>query len=82
MHTFRTAGEDLKAGPLDLIELKFLPFHGLKLKGADDKTNAEEEGSLKATMDGWKKYVSQICDVALEGLGTKGQKDAGFDLEA
>lgn len=74
-------GQDMKAGGENLRELKYLPIHGVKLKGADDKTNAEEAASDQAMLDGWKGFVSGICDVAIEGLGTKGQADAGFDLE-
>ena len=74
-------GQDMKAGPENLRELKYLPLHGAKLAGASDAKNAEEAASAQATMDGWRGYVQGICDVTLEGLGTKGQPDAGFNVE-
>lgn len=73
--------QDIKAGTLSLVELKFLPLHGLKLTGADDAKTAELAASSKATLDGWKQYVQEMCDAAIEALGTKGKADAGFDIE-
>ena len=68
--------EDFKAGGLLLKELKYQPLHGVRLKNADEQTNAEEAAATAATLEGWKKYVAEICDVALEGM-----EGDGFDLE-
>ncbi len=69
-------GGDLKAGTLQLKELKYQPLHGVKLKGGDQQANAEAAASAAATQEGWKKYVAEICNLALEGMG-----GADFDLE-
>ena len=73
--------QDLKAGPYNLRELKYLPLHGSDLKGADAEANRALDAASTAMRIGWSKYVNQVCDVAMEGLGTKGQPDAGFDVE-
>jgi hypothetical protein len=69
-------GGDLTAGTLQLKELKYQPLHGVKLKGGDQQANAEAAASAAETQEGWKKYVAEICNLGLEGMG-----GAGFDLE-
>ena len=67
---------DLKAGTLQLKELKYQPLHGVKLKRGDQPTNAEAAASAAETREGWKKYVAEVCNLGLEGMG-----GAGFDIE-
>jgi hypothetical protein len=69
-------GGDLKAGTLQLKELKYQPLHGVKLKSGDQQANAEAAASAAETQEGWKKYVAEICNLGLEGVG-----GAEFDLE-
>ena len=69
-------GGDLTAGTLQLKELKYQPLHGVKLKGGDQQANAEAAASAAETQEGWKKYVAEICNLGLEGMG-----GADFDLE-
>jgi hypothetical protein len=67
---------DIKAGTLQLKELKYQPLHGVKLRSGDPQANAEAAASAAATQEGWKKYVAEICNLGLEGMG-----GADFDLE-
>jgi hypothetical protein len=69
-------GGDLKAGTLQLKELKYQPLHGVKLKSGDEQANAEAATSAAETQEGWKRYVAEICNLGLEGMG-----GAEFDIE-
>ncbi len=69
-------GDDFKTGTLQLKELKYQPLHGVKVKGGDQQANAEATASAAETQEGWRKYVAEICNLGLEGMG-----GADFDLE-
>ena len=66
---------DIKAGQFNLVQTKYQPFQGSKLKDGTPVPAAQE------TVDGWMKYVESVAKSALEALGTAGQPDAGFDIE-
>ena len=67
---------DLKAGQnIDLSILKFKPFGGAVFADGQPNPAAEE------TLGGWMQYVTAVCRLARESLGTEGQPDCGFDLE-
>ncbi len=65
----------IKAGNFRLVETKYQPFQGTKLKDGTPVPAAQE------TFDGWMKYVATVSKTAREALGTDGKPDAGFDLE-
>jgi hypothetical protein len=67
--------QDLKAGQQWVSRTRFRPFSGSVF--ADGKPNPDAQ----ETADGWVQYVRTVCEFAREQLGTKGQPDAGFDLE-
>lgn len=65
----------VKAGPLELVELKYRPFSGaVNADGTPNPYAAE-------TVRGWMDYVATVCATARTGLGSEGAADAGFDLE-
>jgi hypothetical protein len=66
---------DIKAGPFRLVQTKYQPFQGTKLKDGTPVPAAQE------TFNGWLAYVAAVTKTAREALGTDGQPDAGFDLE-
>lgn len=67
---------DIKAGSTPLLtEMKYQPLQGSQRADGSKVPEAEE------TVEGWLKYVAEVCAVAKEALGTDGQADAGFDLE-
>jgi len=66
---------DIKAGPFRLVQTKYQPFQGPKLKDGTPVPACQE------TFDGWMKYVKTVATTAREALGTAGAPDAGFDLE-
>ena len=80
-HLSAGLGDDLKAGPQPLWELKYRPFHGFNEKNATPEENAMWKASAYATFDGWMKYIEETAEMAVEALGTKGKPDAGFDME-
>lgn len=67
--------QELPAGKLALVKLKYHPFGGLLL--ADGTPNP----FCLETLGGWKEYVATVCQMAKEDLGTEGKANAGFDLE-
>jgi len=48
-----------KAGPWRLTELKYQPLQGMKLKDGTDTSVAAKE-----TIEGWKKYIAEVGDLA------------------
>jgi hypothetical protein len=72
-HLSKPLPADVKAGATRLIELKYLPFQGVKLKDGTPVPEALE------SVEGWKRYALAIGRFARECLGT--EQDAGFDIE-
>lgn len=67
--------EDIKAGPYTLIELKYQPFQGAKLKDGSPRPAALE------TFDGWMRYAAHVGQFVRKALGTVNKADSGFDVE-
>ncbi|MDQ1910357.1 S-layer homology domain-containing protein [Paenibacillus sp. GD4] len=68
--------QDVPAGEVVLIKLKYQPFSGLEYKDGTPNPAAME------TVNGWLRYVKTVTEVAKEELGTQNNEvDAGFDLE-
>lgn len=65
----------LAAGEQVLYTLRYQPFGPLKLPDGAPNPAGEE------TLAGWETYTQAVCQFATQVLGTKGQADAGFDLE-
>ena len=63
-----------QAGPWRLVELKYQPLQGAKLKDGTDTSAA-----MRETLAGWMRYAVEVASAAREAVGD--EKDAGFDLE-
>ena len=72
-HLSKPLPQDVKAGRLHCIELKYQPFQGTKLKDGTPVPEAQE------TVEGWKRYALAIARLARECMGT--DEDSGFDME-
>jgi len=68
-------GENLKAGAIQLFELKYQPFQG------DHLADGTPVPACQDTYDGWIKYVAAVASYVSQSLGTAGKSDAGFDME-
>ncbi|TVY10917.1 PA14 domain-containing protein [Paenibacillus cremeus] len=66
---------DLRSGSQNLIRLKYRPFSGVQF------SDGTKNGAAQETIDGWLNYVATVSDFVARRLGTKGQADAGFDVE-
>ncbi len=65
----------IKKGPINIPTLKYQPF------AEEVFANGKPNPAAKQTLQGWMTYVKGICAMARQALGTKGQANAGFDLE-
>ncbi|WP_284641766.1 S-layer homology domain-containing protein [Paenibacillus silviterrae] len=66
---------DLKAGPIELSTLKYLPFSEPSYSdGTPNPASAE-------TVRGWTQYITTVTRFVKDNLQSDGQADAGFDLE-
>jgi len=74
-HLSAPLGDDIKAGNVNLQELKYQPFQG------DHLADGTPVPACQETFDGWIKYVSAVAAYARFAMGTTGAPDAGFDLE-
>jgi hypothetical protein len=67
--------EELKKGRAAFVVLKYQPLQGAVRKDGTPVPAVQE------TLAGWKRYVAEVAEVAVEALGTRGAADAGFDVE-
>ncbi len=66
---------DIKVGRFRLVETKYQPFQGVKLKDGTPVPAARE------SFDGWLAYAANTGRCVREMLGTEDAADAGFDVE-
>lgn len=67
---------NVKAGALELVRLKYRPLSGTKFTDGKDNPAAQQ------TLNGWNVYLNTVTKMLIRTLGTENNAiDKGFDLE-